>query len=237
MTMKLSANYILFDLDGTLVDSTEAVEANWKEVVDQHNVEYPDQVIDLTEFLSHSHGSRTIETFEKCFPYKNKSSEAIRECELAIATNYGHLAKEVPGATTLLNRLNAEAPERWAICTSGTYKLAHGWFPIVFKNIEKPRVFVTADDVVLGKPSPEGYLKAAETLSRLKNQSGKSVVFEDAPTGIRAGVNAGFEVVGLATTFSKSILEEAGASYVVENLTKVHLDFTDDGINVELETI
>lgn len=237
MTMKLFTNYILFDLDGTLVDSTEAVEAIWKEVIDQHNVEYADKLIELSEFLSHSHGSRTIETFEKCFPYKDRSPEAIKEFELTIATKYGHLAKEVPGATKLLNRLNAEAPKSWAICTSGTYKLAHGWFPVVFKNVDEPLVFVTADDVSLGKPSPEGYLKAAETLSKLKNQSGKSIVFEDAPTGIRAGVNAGFEVVGLATTFSKSILEEAGASYVVEDLTKVHLDFTDDGIKIELETI
>lgn len=235
--MKLFTNYIVFDLDGTLVNSTDAVEATWKETVDQHNLEYPDQQIDLAQFLATSHGSRTVETFEECFPYKDKSVEAIRLFELSIATKYGHLAKEVPGSTDALNKLNAQAPMSWAICTSGTYKLAHGWFPIVYKDVTKPLVFITADDVSQGKPNPEGYLKAATTLAELNDKKGKTVVFEDAPTGIRAGVNAGFTVIGIATTFSKAILEEAGASFVVEDFTKVHMDFTDDGINLELKTL
>lgn len=236
-TMKLFTNYIVFDLDGTLVNSTDAVEAIWKETVDQHNLEYPDQQIDLAQFLTTSHGSRTVETFEKCFPYKDRSVEAIRLFELSIATKYGHLAKEVPGSTDALNNLNAQAPKSWAICTSGTYKLAHGWFPIVYKDVAKPLVFITADDVSQGKPNPEGYLKAATTLAELNDKKGKTVVFEDAPTGIRAGVNAGFTVIGIATTFSKAILEEAGASFVVEDFTKVHMDFTNDGINLVLKTL
>lgn len=235
--MKLFTNYIVFDLDGTLVNSTDAVEATWKETVDQHNLEHPDQQIDLAQFLTTSHGSRTVETFEKCFPYKDKSAEAIRLFELSIATKYGHLAKEVPGSTHALKKLNAQAPKAWAICTSGTYNLAHGWFPIVFKDLTKPLVFITADDVSQGKPNPEGYLKAAATLAELNGKIGKTVVFEDAPTGIRAGVNAGFAVIGIATTFSKAILEEAGASFVVDDFTKVQMDFTDDGINLELATL
>ncbi|KAF3992529.1 hypothetical protein FT663_01394 [Candidozyma haemuli var. vulneris] len=232
----ISTNYILFDLDGTLVNTTDAVETAWQEVLDEHNSKHEDQ-IETSAFLATSHGRRTIETYQRWFPYKDTSDEAIGAYELSIATKYGHLAKEVPGSTVALTKLNEQSPQRWAICTSGTTDLAHGWVDNVFEGLKKPEVFVTANDVSEGKPHPEGYLKAAQALAEVHGKPGKSVVFEDAPMGARAGVNAGYTVIGLATTFSKEILEEAGATYVVKDFTKVGFELKEDGIDVKLETI
>lgn len=64
----INTSVLLFDLDGTLVDSTAAVEKTWENQVNQHNQEFPDKFIDLPTLLNVSHGSRTVETFAAYFP-------------------------------------------------------------------------------------------------------------------------------------------------------------------------
>jgi beta-phosphoglucomutase len=59
------------------------------------------------------------------------------------------------------------------------------------------QAIVNGSEVKNGKPAPEVYLKLAEKLGA---QAADSLVFEDALSGIEAGLNAGAKVVGLATT-------------------------------------
>ncbi|MEI6537058.1 MAG: HAD family phosphatase [Verrucomicrobiaceae bacterium] len=72
---------------------------------------------------------------------------------------------------------------------------------------------VTAEDVTLGKPDPQVFLKAAEKIGRAP---GRCVVFEDAHVGIEAGKRAGMKVVAVATTHSLADLGAADAAF--ENL-------------------
>jgi mannitol-1-/sugar-/sorbitol-6-phosphatase len=60
-----------------------------------------------------------------------------------------------------------------------------------------PAVLVGAGEVTRGKPSPEGYLRAAAGLGFAP---GACVVVEDAPAGIEAGLAAGMRVLALRTT-------------------------------------
>jgi sugar-phosphatase len=62
-------------------------------------------------------------------------------------------------------------------------------------------VFITAEDVSLGKPNPEVYLKAAAGLGIAPE---KCLVFEDAPLGIAAGQAAGMKTVAVLTTYPAS---------------------------------
>ena len=64
-------------------------------------------------------------------------------------------------------------------------------------RLPRPPVLVSGDDVVHGKPSPEGYLQAAE---RLAVDVRRSVVIEDTPAGVEAGRAAGARVIGLEST-------------------------------------
>ncbi|WPK26368.1 hypothetical protein PUMCH_003721 [Australozyma saopauloensis] len=229
---ELEVNFLLFDLDGTLVNSTPAVEKTWSDTVTVHNEKYPESQIDLDEFLHQTHGSRTVETFRKWFPYRPAEQSDIAMFEQGIVTNYGSWAKEVDGASRLLTSLTEEFHDNWAIVTSGTTALATGWIKTLFGEEYQPSVFITADLVGKGKPDPEGYRKAFELL-RLQSKFGEdatAVVFEDAPTGIAAGVAAGFPVIGLATTFLKEKLLAAGASYVIEDLTGIKLSRVNDRV-------
>ena len=59
---------------------------------------------------------------------------------------------------------------------------------------------LTAEDVQRPKPDPEIYLLAAE---RLAVPPGECLVLEDSPTGVRAGVAAGMNVIAVATPFTR----------------------------------
>ncbi|MDR3228235.1 MAG: HAD family phosphatase [Puniceicoccales bacterium] len=80
---------------------------------------------------------------------------------------------------------------------------------------------VTSEDVSVGKPDPEVFLKAAASVGC---EAGRGVVFEDALAGVEAGLAGGFRVIAVATTNSTDALAKTGAHRVVERLTSVTPD-------------
>ena len=84
----------------------------------------------------------------------------------------------LPGAKELLTAL---PPDRYTIVTSGTRRLATKRLQVA--GLPVPSNMITADDVNRGKPDPEPYLAGAKVLLR---QPRSCLVFEDAPSGIRA---------------------------------------------------
>lgn len=237
LEVNVTVDLLLFDLDGTLVNSSAIVERSWANEVNMHNEAYPDNLIDLKLLLLASHGSRSVETFKRYFPYKDHDVKVISEWEKSNVSRYYNLGVEINGASQLIEQLQS-VPSKWAIVTSGTRDLAHGWFNKLFSKFAKPSVFITADDVERGKPNPDGYLAACAKLTELNNMtSPTAIVFEDAPVGIQSGLNAGFKVIGIASTFGKDVLEKAGASYVVEDLTKVKIEYKDDKITIHLQAL
>lgn len=81
------------------------------------------------------------------------------------------------------------------------------------------RVIIAAEDVSEGKPSPEGYLKACDELSRLGGKSIKpanALVFEDAPRVIERAKAAGFQTVGVPTTYGHDDLKADYATRSME---------------------
>ena len=87
-------------------------------------------------------------------------------------------------------------------------------------GITPPPVTITADDKRLkaGKPAPDPFLLAAECLGY---DAKKCLVFEDSPSGIKAGVASGATVIAVCTSHEKEKIENAGAHYLVENMDKV----------------
>jgi len=195
---------VLFDLDGVLADSTGSVDREWRAWAREHNVD-PEKVLAI------AHGVRSLEVIRAVAPHLDAEAEA-RKLEKHEATDQ-HGVQPMPGAAELVRSIPSG---HWGVVTSGSRRLATARLKLV--GIPQPKVMVTADDVVNGKPHPEPYLKGAE---RLGVNPAECVVIEDAPAGIQAAHAGGMKVIGLASTYPVPQLQAADA--VVEKLQNVQV--------------
>jgi glycerol 3-phosphatase-1 len=138
-------------------------------------------------------------------------------------------AIEIAGARQLLERLNRYTVPH-AIVTSGSKALLNGWLNI----LQLPRAMqaMTAEDVQVGKPDPEGYRKAKEQILQHHGREGEVLVMEDAPAGIAAGKAAGCKVMAVTTTHTVQQLEEAGADWIVRDHRFVKFEEADSPGNI-----
>ncbi|WP_240034718.1 HAD-IA family hydrolase [Glaciihabitans arcticus] len=179
MTTTINARAILFDMDGTIVDSTAIVERVWGRFADTYGVS-------LSTILGDSHGIKAIDTIRKYGP--TGIDAEVAAADLA-AFEIGEIdgIVEIPGAAVFANSLR---PEQIALVTSAPRELAI--LRLDLCAITVPRVIVAAEDVEHGKPHPEPYLNAARLLGL---KPADCIVFEDAAAGIRSGIAAGMRVV------------------------------------------
>lgn len=209
---------VLFDMDGTLVDSTQVVEIAWEGWAARH-------AIPLEQVLSYSHGRPTPATLEHFLPGRDHSAELEELSRFAETRTEGIVA--VPGALEVLRALET-MKYPWAIVTSAWRKLAET--RIVAAGLPLPRVIVPIDEICRGKPDPEGFLHAAEQLGVAP---GKCVVFEDTRPGIEAGLSAGMQVVGLLTTYSAQQLRYQP---VIRDFRDVAVRSEDEFLTIELRS-
>lgn len=89
-------------------------------------------------------------------------------------------------------------------------------------GITPPKVTITADDKRLkaGKPAPDPFLLAAKELGY---DARDCVVFEDSPSGIRAGVASGAIVIAVCTSHERSKIEGCGADFIVDTMEQVQV--------------
>jgi sugar-phosphatase len=188
----ITCKAVLFDLDGTLVDSAARIRRLWQIWGRRHGVPFD-------SILKVMHGRRAIETVQSVAPHLHAENEVVSLEADEIADMKG--VQVYPAAPELLSRL---PQHRWAIVTSGSRQVAEARLRYV--RLPLPDVLITGDDVRTGKPAPDGYLLAAR---RLKVESRACVVIEDAPAGVKAGKAAGMRVVAVATTHSRDELRDA----------------------------
>lgn len=214
--LTLNCQAILFDLDGTLVDSATRVERLWVEWSKKRG-------IDTGWLLEVMHGRRADETIRIVAPHLSWQDEfRVLEAE-EIADMDG--VRPYPSALEMLDSLS---PRQWAIVTSGTRRVAGARMRHV--GLPTPEVFITADDVKIGKPAPDGYLLAA---SRLRVQPSQCVVIEDAPAGIQAGKSAGMRVIAVASTLTSEALNQADIA--VRHLSDIKLSSAAPGIQIRID--
>jgi sugar-phosphatase len=168
---------VLFDMDGTLVNSDAAVERAWLTWAAEYGVNGAEAVV-------LAHGSPSEPTVRKLLPHLDEGATlvaAARQMEL----QYDDLSDVVaaPGAVELLAVL-ADQGVPWAVVTSADRRLARARLQAA--GIVAPAL-VTIDDVAAGKPDPAGYLLGAKLLGV---PPARCLVVEDADVGLAAGRSA-----------------------------------------------
>ncbi|MFJ4471275.1 HAD family hydrolase [Streptomyces sp. NPDC089424] len=212
--MKIRAQALLFDNDGTLVSSLESVRRCWTRWAGEYG-------ITAERFARiELHGRTAAEIAADLLPPETVP-EAVARIEALEVEDVPHGGvRLLPGTHDLLTALPAD---RWAVVTSATRRLAEARLDAVGIL---PKTLIAADDVTRGKPDPQPYLLGARALGV---DPAACVVFEDAPAGLRAGRAAGMATVALATTHPA---HELTADLVVEDLSALSVLVTADGVEI-----
>ena len=185
---------IIFDLDGTLMDSMWLWDDIDIEYLGRYGYTPPD---DLQKEIEGMGFTETACYFKKRFALPDTVEEIKREWNRMAYEKY---AKEVPlkkGAKNFLKKIN-EQGLKIGIASSNSREL-------IMASLQSNGVadyfdcITTSCDVPKGKPAPDVYLRVSDTLGVTPKDC---LVFEDVPNGILAGKNAGMEVCAVEDEYS-----------------------------------
>ncbi len=205
-SLNLTTNHpkaILFDMDGTLVDSINYHLKSWKELLESFNIKVSDQFIfehegamapDILKDLFKKYGHH-LENYEINNIYLTQNS-LFHDKYLSHVGLY-------PEALPLLEQLRAKGILLGLVTGSRKNLVQKIW------NEEDLTLFtaiVSADDTERFKPFPDPYLKA---LNEIRQRHGDCLVVENAPAGIQAACSAGITCLALSSTLPKEKLSAA----------------------------
>ncbi|XCP83739.1 HAD family phosphatase [Roseburia hominis] len=187
---------VLFDLDGTMVDSMGVWVEIDEEYVRNYHLTVPENFHENMEGKSYT---ETAEYFLEVFPELPKTVEDLkREWYEMSFYKYTHEIPLKEGLREFLIELK-KRDIHTGIATSNDRKLVEA----ALEALEIDNyidIICTGCEVKKGKPAPDVYLNAA---AKLKADPSRCLVFEDVPMGILAGKNAGMKVCAVDDWFSR----------------------------------
>jgi HAD superfamily hydrolase (TIGR01509 family) len=205
---------ILFDLDGTIVNTDPIHYQAWQQKLASYGIEIdetfyksrisgrlnPEIVKDILPQLSPADGQRFADEKEALFRELAANLQPLSGFAELIAWTETHQLKRA--LVTNAPRLNAE-------------------FMLEVLGIKEAfQTIVLAEDCTAGKPDPAPYNVA---LSQLGIQAQDAIALEDSPSGIRAAVAAGIRTIGIASTHDPKVLLEVGAFMAIPDFTNLQL--------------
>ena len=191
---------VIFDLDGTLVDSMWM----WRDIdieyLGRFGVPLPET---LQKDISGMSFSETAVYFKETFHIPDDIEKIKQDWNDMAFYKYTHEVPLKPGAAEFLKRLKIQGI-RTGIATSNSKELVEA--AVKSLNISGYLDEIhTSCEVAKGKPAPDIYLLVAECLGvEPKN----CLVFEDIPEGILAGKRAGMKTCAVEDTFSLGMTDE-----------------------------
>ncbi len=202
----------LIDMDGFLINSEHLyLEAN-KIYFKQFNFEFTEEL----------HRQGTGKKFNKwittVFPTDKSGEEILKERNVVFMELVREKLELLEGAKDLLIMLRKNFKTALVTSTERSY------VDIVFEKTGIGEYFdllITGDMVSHGKPDPECYLTAAQKLGVTPDEC---LVFEDAPSGILAGKNAGMKVIAVPSPYVKGDEAFQKADIVVDTLKEITLE-------------
>ncbi len=206
---------VLFDMDGTLINSLAAVVRSWARLAEEYAI--PAERF----FPFHGIPARAIvDRLLEDRPAAERDAAYARIVDIEVSDTDG--IEILPGAVAALEVL---APAgRCAIVTSSSRPLAAA--RLAATGLPAPSVLITADDVERGKPHPDPFEAGAAAFGAAPRDC---LVVEDAASGLASARAAGCPTLALATTHAA---EDLAGDVVVDNLAAVRFYLAGDGVRL-----
>jgi len=190
---------LIFDMDGTMVDSMPYHAQSWVEFVRRRGL-----TVDIADLMRRTTGRNGVECIRELFQTDMPEADAlalIQEKEEIYRELFTPQFAEVAGFKAFAAQAQARALKVGVGTAGDQHNIA-----FVYRHLgmaQQPLATVGGDEGLPGKPSPAIFLEVAH---RLNVEPQNCVVFEDAPLGIEAAQRAGMRAVGICTSHSAAQL-------------------------------
>jgi len=209
---------LLFDLDGTMLNSDAIHEEIFLDLMTSRRVEVTDGF-----YMKHIHGRLNVDIFAEFLP-DEPDPQGLSEWKEAQFRD--RLPRPFPGMPGVVDVLQSAQTKGWpVVVVTNAMRL----------NAEAMLTAIGArnyvEDLVIGeecanaKPHPEPYQIA---MQRVDHAPEDCIAFEDSPTGIRAAAASGAFTIGVRSALSDADLRHHGAYATIQ-------DFTDPALPALLE--
>jgi HAD superfamily hydrolase (TIGR01509 family) len=196
---------VIFDCDGVLVDSEPISNRVLATVLTELGLPTsPDQALaSYKGRILHDVISITEERLGRPLP-----ADFVERYESERADAFRRSLRAIPGAALVIRALNAAGVPA-CVATQGKPDKTELTLGLTgLRDLFAPDAVFSAYSVPRGKPFPDLFLYAADTIGA---PPAETVVIEDTPIGVRAGVAAGMRVLGFTADADADALREAGA--------------------------
>lgn len=201
---------LLFDLDGTLVDSDAEHLIAFQRVFAPHGIE-----LDRSEYAANIMGAPNELIARRYLSHlpPHEQAATLDAKEAAYRDALGEI-EPILGALALLDFADRRGLKR-AVVTNAPRANAEKVLSALRIGRRLP-IVVIGGELPRSKPDPLPYLTALERTGAL---AAHSLAFEDSLSGVRAAAAAGLAVVGMTTTLEARTLIEAGATFAANDFT------------------
>lgn len=206
---------IIFDMDGTIVDSLPYHHEAWRIFFEENKVE------DFSEKLKKYKGGGTLDLMKAVYGDIYSLEELKKmsdDKEIIFRDIYRGNIFPIDGYLEFLNEIKSK--NILVGIASNAIKLN---VDLTLKELGIYDLFdsiICGDEVNYGKPNPEMFNK---TISYFKVNKANCLVFEDSIEGITAANNAGIKVIGVTSSNSSDVLRKAGCVETINNYLNYHL--------------
>ena len=205
---------ILFDLDGTLVNTDPLHYQTWQEILRDYGLE-----IDQTFYKARISGRLNPIIVQDLLPQLSlEAGQQLADNKEARFRDMGLSLTPLAGLLDLLGWIDTHGLKK-AVVTNAPRENVN-FVLEVLKLADTFDKVVLAEEATAGKPDPASYQLV---LSQLGISPKDAIAFEDSPSGIHAAVGAGIYTIGVASTHDPKHLLEAGATIVIPDFTAKQL--------------
>ncbi len=205
---------ILFDLDGTLVNTDSLHFSLWQQALRDIGMDIDRPFYDNR--ISGRLNAEIVRDILAHLPFEE--ALGIAEAKEAKFRQMGQTLQPLAGLLEVLDWTDKLGLKR-AVVTNAPAENAKFMLEALGLSKAFP-ILVLAEDVRAGKPDPAPYQQA---LAELNITPERAIAFEDSPSGVKSATGAGMETVGIASTHAPDSLAAAGATMVVSDFTPPHL--------------